>query len=119
MKDKASINNPKTYDIGNKGFLSYEEYVGYCVGMLKQPLDKKVTGNEIQYNEIKFRENKTEIEGVFEFLSNNKEKISFETLKSAVAKINLEIDDTVLNEMLHFVCEGGEVTEKEFKEIFE
>lgn len=110
--------DPRMFDIGKKGFLTYEEYRGYSLGMLKQPLSRKEMGNNIGYDQIRFRRDVMDLAGVFDFFSSGEETISFHTLKKAVSTLKMDIPDTDIMNMIHMFSPNDAISRKLFAEIF-
>lgn len=110
--------DPGTFDMGKKGFLTYEEYVGYSISILRQPLDKKEMGNRIGYSEMRFRKDVVDLEGVFDFFSSGKDHISFDTLRNAVSRLEMEIPDEDVVEMIFLLSPSGKVSRETFADVF-
>ncbi|ADM11525.1 uncharacterized protein Eint_050770 [Encephalitozoon intestinalis ATCC 50506] len=119
MEKKSLPNDPHSFDIGKKGFLSYEEYRGYCLSILKQPLGKKKMGNRIEYNAVEFASCDTEISGVFDFLSSGEDCISFQTLKKATSKLDMNIPDEDISIMIDMFNSDGLISKELFSRSFE
>ncbi|KAG5859690.1 hypothetical protein KMI_05g08730 [Encephalitozoon hellem] len=111
-------NDPQAFDIGKKGFLSYEEYRGYCLSILKQPLGRKKVGDRIEYNDIRFASCEVEIDGVFDFFSSGEDCISPQTLKKAISKLEMNISDEDMAVMLDMFNSDKLVSRESFSRLF-
>lgn len=111
-------NDPQAFDIGKKGFLSYEEYRGYCLSILKQPLGRKKTGDRIEYNGIRFGSCEVEMDGVFDFFSSGEDYISFQTLKKAISKLEMSISNEDIEMMLDMFDSNRQVSRELFSRLF-
>lgn len=112
------MNDPQAFDTGKKGFLTYEEYKGYALSMLKQPLDKKEIGNSVQYEDIRFRKNEVQLDGVFDFLSLGEDRITFDTLRNAVSMLEMDISDEDVMGMISLFNSGDSVSQELFARAF-
>ncbi|AFN83008.1 hypothetical protein EROM_050760 [Encephalitozoon romaleae SJ-2008] len=118
MERDSLQNDPRAFDIGKKGFLSYEEYKGYCLSILKQPLGRKKTGDRIEYNDIRFESCGAEIDGVFDFFSSGEDYISFQTLKKAISKLEMSISNEDIAMMLDMLDSNKQVSRELFSRLF-
>ncbi|KMV66131.1 hypothetical protein M970_050730 [Encephalitozoon cuniculi EcunIII-L] len=118
MEEDGLQNNPRAFDIGKKGFLSYEEYRGYCLSILKQPLARKKTGNRIQYDDIEFGSCGVEIDGIFDFLSAGEDHISLATLEKAVSRLEMNISGEDMAAMINMFDSNGLISRELFSKSF-
>ncbi|KAH9412281.1 hypothetical protein HK407_01g01750 [Ordospora pajunii] len=117
--DYFSHASPESFDIGRKGFLRYEEYKGYCLSIVRQPLEKNIMGDRIAFDQIRFMKGETHIDAIFEFFSQGKQHISLQTLKSAASKLDLNISDHEIKDMIRLLSINGLVSKDEFSHAFE
>ncbi|ELQ75284.1 putative EF-hand-like domain protein [Trachipleistophora hominis] len=116
MSDKEIDEKFKLFDFGEKGYLTPEEYKAFCYSMLKRP--KKIKSNQIHRNDIADICNEPkDYTGYFEFLSDNGKYITYDTMKKALAKLNITDDD--IREMITYFNEQGVLSYNEFVKIFE
>jgi hypothetical protein len=111
--------DPSVFDTGRKGFLTYEEYVGYCLSVLRQPLDKRSVGSRIGLGSVRFRRTETNTDGVFDFFSCGSDCITAESLRKATEKLGIEISGEDLTEMVYFFSAKGSISREAFDRIFE
>ncbi|KAM0672418.1 hypothetical protein OCOL_000637 [Ordospora colligata] len=116
--DHFSHASPKSFDLGKKGFLRYEEYKGYCLSIFKQPLDKNNIGDRISFDQIRFTEGEAHIDAVFEFFSQGQQHISLQTLRDAVSKLDLNITDPEMEGMIDLLSVNGLISKNEFSHAF-
>jgi Ca2+-binding EF-hand superfamily protein len=118
-KREKTTDGPTIFDTGGKGFLTYEEYVGYCLSILKQPLDRKSMGDRIRPEDVRFRKTESELDGVFDFFSCNSGSVTTSTLKKAAERLSIEIPDEDITEMIYFFSPRGGITREAFESIFD
>lgn len=116
MKD---LQDPRVFDTGKKGFLTYEEYRSYSLNMFRQPLSRKEVGDNVEYIQIKFRKDEIELDGVFDFFSSGEDNISPVTLAAAVSRLEMEVCDMDIMEMVNMFGSNGTISRNLFTKVFE
>lgn len=119
MEGDGLPSSPKAFDIGKKGFLTYEEYRGYCAGILRQPLGRSKMGDRIEYADIRFASCGTELDGVFDFFSSKQDHISFDSLKKAASRLEMDMSAEDISEMIDMFGTNGMVSRESFSRAFE
>ncbi|ELA47823.1 hypothetical protein VCUG_00665 [Vavraia culicis subsp. floridensis] len=116
MSDEEINRRFKLFDFGSKGYLSPEEYKAFCYSMLRRPKDIK--GNKVHRDDITDTINEPkDYTGYFEFLACGGKYITYDTMKQALAKLNLADDD--IKEMITYFNEQGILSYNEFAKIFD
>lgn len=108
---------PKDFDYSQKGYLFYKEYLGLAAYLKKRPLGISRIGNEISYEDCKFKEEIPISEEEFNLISDNSEFIDTLSLFKLCDKLGLEIKN--IKELVEFISEDGKISHKKIKKIFE
>jgi hypothetical protein len=110
---------PNQFDIGNKKYLTYQEYVSYALSNYRTPLSKNETGNRIPYHKVNFKSNFYDYKSIFDFLSRNGDFIEFNSLKRSLKKLDLNVSDQEIRQLIEFYSNNGKISYNTFKKSFD
>ena len=109
---------PSDFDYSKKGYLFYEEYLGFIAYKKETPLNKSHFKEIIKYDECISKEKRIINEDIFNILSNNKKYIDKSSLLNACDKLSIEPKGIDFNEILSYFDDEEKISYDKFKEIF-